>query len=75
MCLYALGTSIQVSVLGKDHVNRYLGMAMTLAQKALAELQAVIGGNDQVLDRYWRYHMIIAYIEQKQVYFFQLISQ
>ncbi|GJJ78843.1 hypothetical protein EMPS_11202 [Entomortierella parvispora] len=68
MCLYALGTSIQVSVLGKEHVKRYLSMAMTLAQKALVELQTVIGdnGNDQVLDRYWRYHTIIAYIEQKQ---------
>jgi len=67
MCLFDLGTSIQVSVLGKDHVSRYLGMAKTLSQKALTELQAVIGGSDQVLDQYWRYHTIIAYIEQKQV--------
>ncbi|KAG0056258.1 hypothetical protein BGZ83_005813 [Gryganskiella cystojenkinii] len=37
--LYAIGTSVQVSVLGKDHIVRYMDMALTLAHKAFEVLQ------------------------------------
>lgn len=67
MSLYALGTSVQVSVLGKDHIARYMGMALTVANKAFVTLQTVIGNNDPLLlDQYWRYPTLITYIEQKQ---------
>ncbi|KAG0288293.1 hypothetical protein BGZ98_004303 [Dissophora globulifera] len=66
MSLYALGISVQVKVLGPDKVDTYLDMAMTLAQRALCVLQSVVGHDEDAVDKYWRYPMIISYIQQHQ---------
>ncbi|KAF9352011.1 hypothetical protein BGX34_000230 [Mortierella sp. NVP85] len=66
MCLYELGTSIQVRVLGRGKVKKYLDMALTLAQKGQQILQTVLEQETNVMDKYWRYPTMISYIHQQQ---------
>ncbi|ORZ13787.1 hypothetical protein BCR41DRAFT_354998 [Lobosporangium transversale] len=66
MCLYDLGTSIQVKVLGPDRVEKYMNMALKLAKKGSNILQSVLAEADKSMDEYWRYPTIISYIHQYQ---------
>ncbi|KAF8935516.1 hypothetical protein EDD21DRAFT_437142 [Dissophora ornata] len=66
MCLYELGTSVQVKVLGPDKVRKYMEMALALAQKAYKVLKTVLGQSDDASDKYWRYQTFISYIQQRQ---------
>lgn len=66
MAVYELGISIQVSVLGHRKVQKYMNMALTLAQRGerILKTKLRIGEGS---DRYWRYHTIMSYIYQYQV--------
>lgn len=66
MCLYELATSIQVKVLGPEKIQKYLGMALALAQKGQAILRATLR-LEGAEDRHWRYQTLISYILQQQV--------
>jgi hypothetical protein len=68
MCLYELGTSIQVRVLGRGKVKKYLDMALILAQKGQQILQTVLEQETNGMDKYWRYPTMISYIHQQQVH-------
>ncbi|KAG0208090.1 hypothetical protein BGX28_000846 [Mortierella sp. GBA30] len=65
MCLYELGRSIQVKVLGPEKVQQYLNMALTLAQKGQRILRSVINSGDSE-NKQWRYQTLISYILQQQ---------
>ncbi|KAG0245962.1 hypothetical protein BGX31_005248 [Mortierella sp. GBA43] len=66
MCLYDIGTSIQVQVLGRDKVKKYMDMAFTLAQKGQQVLRTVLEQDSNAMDKYWRYPTMISYIHQQQ---------
>lgn len=67
MCLYELGTSIQVKVLGRRKVKKYMDMSLTLAQKGQKILRTVLENDNNEADKYWRYPTMISYIQQQQV--------
>ncbi|KAF8949370.1 hypothetical protein BGZ47_005593 [Haplosporangium gracile] len=46
MCVYELGISIQVSVHGHEKVQKYMNMALTLAQRGERILKAKVGPGD-----------------------------
>ncbi|KAG0278179.1 hypothetical protein BGZ95_004528 [Linnemannia exigua] len=65
MCLYELGTSVQVSVLGQEKVQKYMNMALTLAQRGERILKTKLGSGDGA-DRFWRYQTMMSYVYQHQ---------
>ncbi|KAG0207235.1 hypothetical protein BGX33_006931 [Mortierella sp. NVP41] len=65
MCLYELGVSIQVSVLGQEKVQRYMNMALTLAQRGERILKTKLGPGDGAV-KFWRYQTMMSYIYQYQ---------
>ncbi|KAG0372246.1 hypothetical protein BGX24_000519 [Mortierella sp. AD032] len=65
MCLYDLGTSIQVSVLGQEKVQKYMNMALTLAQRGERILQTKLGPGDGD-NRFWRSQTTMSYVYQRQ---------
>ncbi|KAF9922228.1 hypothetical protein BGZ65_009763 [Modicella reniformis] len=68
MCLYELGTSIQVKVLGRIKIKKYMDMALTMAQKGQQILQTVLEQSNDMTDKYWRYPTMISYIQQQQAW-------
>ncbi|KAG0065309.1 hypothetical protein BGZ89_008446 [Linnemannia elongata] len=65
MSVYELGKSIQVSVLGHEKVQRYMNMALTLAQRGERILKTKLGPGDAA-DRFWRYQTMLSYIYHHQ---------
>lgn len=66
MSVYELGKSIQVSVLGHEKVQRYMNMALTLAQRGERILKTKLGPGDAA-DKFWRYQTMLSYIYHHQV--------
>ncbi|KAG9072109.1 hypothetical protein KI688_006333 [Linnemannia hyalina] len=66
MCVYELGISIQVSVLGHEKVQKYMNMALTLAQRGERILKTKLGPGDTA-DRFWRYQTMMSYIYHHQI--------
>lgn len=66
MCCYELGNSIQVSVLDHEKVQKYMNMALTLAQRGERILKTKLGPGEAA-DRFWRYQTMISYIYHHQV--------
>ncbi|KAF9192786.1 hypothetical protein BGZ51_004771 [Haplosporangium sp. Z 767] len=66
MCLYELAVSVQVKVLRLEKVQKFLNMALTLALKGYRILQEVLVQGD-IVDKYWRYPLIISYVQRQQV--------
>ena len=66
MCVYELGNSIQVSVLGYDKIQKYMNMALTLVQRGERILKTILGPGDAA-DRFWRYQTMMSYIFRHQV--------
>ncbi|KAF9154418.1 hypothetical protein BG015_000967 [Linnemannia schmuckeri] len=65
MCVYELGTSIQVSVFGHEKVQKYMNMALTLVQRGERILKTKLGPGDAA-DRFWRYQTMTSYIYRHQ---------
>ncbi|KAF9539214.1 hypothetical protein EC957_005643 [Mortierella hygrophila] len=65
MCVYELGISIQVFVLGHEKVQKYMNMALTLAQRGERILKTKLGPGDTA-DRFWRYQTMMSYIYRHQ---------
>ncbi|KAG0292154.1 hypothetical protein BGZ96_004450 [Linnemannia gamsii] len=65
MSVYELGISIQVSVLGHEKVQKYMNMALTLAQRGERILKTKLGLGEGT-DRYWRFQTMMSYIYQHQ---------
>jgi hypothetical protein len=68
MSVFELGTSIQVSILGHEKVQKYMNMALTVAQRGERILKTKLGPGEGA-DRFWRYQTMLSYIYQYQVFF------
>ncbi|KAF9912297.1 hypothetical protein EC991_000189 [Linnemannia zychae] len=68
MCLYEMGTSIQVSVLGQEKVQKFMNMALILTQKGERILKTKLGIGD-CSDKIWRYQTMMSYVYQHQLWY------